>query len=266
MKLDFSLLTQPTQKFGGRRGQVGQAMSMLISVSPCLSPVDLEKGDNLPKAVAGESIRPPSSPNCPPKFEERNSRIDAVVPRVPLCPPINNRGLQPGEGNRSDRCEHLASYYVHGSTATRPHSDSSSVPERCRPDSYVLAIQDTIESGPPVMPEGVKLLHYLPKRPPVQIETWALVNDVPQFIRATLDQLDAALRGKNWLAGNWTVRDLCERLEQMGVKVEVLDSGEEQGGMNTAGKSADRRGCNTTYELHESTTPSGIPKTRLDEW
>jgi len=59
--------------------------------------------------------------------------------------------------------------------------------------------------------------------PPVVITTWAVVNDVPLFIRTTLDQLRAAFRGDCWLAGNWSVRDLCERLEQVGVKVEVIN-------------------------------------------
>jgi hypothetical protein len=87
MKLDFSLLTQPTQKFEGRGGQGGQAIAMLIPASPKLSPVDPEKGDKLPRPDAGANIRPLLSPNCPPKFEGRNSRINAVVPHVPLCPP-----------------------------------------------------------------------------------------------------------------------------------------------------------------------------------
>src|SRR5271166_463503 len=60
---------------------------MLIPASPKLSPVDPEKGDKLPRPNAGANVRPLLSPNCPPKFEGRNSRINAVVPHVPLCPP-----------------------------------------------------------------------------------------------------------------------------------------------------------------------------------
>jgi len=73
----------------------------------------------------------------------------------------------------------------------------------------------------PAMSAGVRLLAWEPKQPPVAIVTWAVVNDVPQFIRATLTQLEAALRGKNWLAANRSVRELVERLEQVGVKVNV---------------------------------------------
>jgi len=71
------------------------------------------------------------------------------------------------------------------------------------------------------MPEGIKLVQWAPKRPPISITTWLLVNDVPGFIRATLGQLDALRRGENWLGGNWSVRDLVDRLEQSGVMVEV---------------------------------------------
>ena len=71
------------------------------------------------------------------------------------------------------------------------------------------------------MPTGVRLLRWVPERPPVVIERWAVVNDVPQFIQTTLGQLQAAMAGKNWLAGNRSVRELVERLEQVGVKVEI---------------------------------------------
>jgi hypothetical protein len=64
------------------------------------------------------------------------------------------------------------------------------------------------------MPEGIRLLACTPKEPPVAITTWAVVNDVSAFIRTTLGQLDAALRGENWLAGNWSVRELIDRLGQ----------------------------------------------------
>lgn len=68
---------------------------------------------------------------------------------------------------------------------------------------------------------GVRLLRWAPDLPPVEIESWAIVNDVPQLIQATLGQLQAAMAGKNWLAGNRSARELVERLEQVGVKVEI---------------------------------------------
>jgi hypothetical protein len=71
------------------------------------------------------------------------------------------------------------------------------------------------------MPNGVSLLQWTPKDPPVAIESWVIVNDVPQFIQTTLCQLEAAMAGNNWFAGNCSVRELVERLEQVGVKVSV---------------------------------------------
>jgi len=48
-----------------------------------------------------------------------------------------------------------------------------------------------------------------------------VVTDVPRFVWSTLCQLDAALRGKQCLAGHWTTRELLDRLEQCGVNVEI---------------------------------------------
>lgn len=78
-----------------------------------------------------------------------------------------------------------------------------------------------IADGAPAMPSGVRLLHWEPKAPPVLLTSYSVVNDVGKFISYTLAQLEAALAGKNWQAGNWTVRALVERLEQCGVTVEV---------------------------------------------
>jgi len=92
---------------------------------------------------------------------------------------------------------------------------------KIHPDPYAVALEKTSQSEPPPMPTGVRLLRWVPERPPVVIERWAVVNDVPQFIQTTLGQLQAAMAGKNWLAGNRSVRELVERLEQVGVKVEI---------------------------------------------
>lgn len=74
------------------------------------------------------------------------------------------------------------------------------------------------------MPDGITLLSWEPKQPPVALSTYSVVNDTGEFIESTLRQLDAALRGRCWAAGNRSVRDLIERLEQAGLRVE-LDRG-----------------------------------------
>ena len=93
--------------------------------------------------------------------------------------------------------------------------------KQSQPDPYAVALEKTIQSGPPPMPKGVRLLQWAPQLPPVAIESWAVVNDVLQFIQTTLSQLQAAMDGRNWLAGNRSVRELVDRLEQVGVKVSV---------------------------------------------
>jgi hypothetical protein len=116
----------------------------------------------------------------------------------------------------------LKDCYIHKAQATWWHrADGSQVCGKCHPDPYAVALEKTEQSGPPPMPEGVRLLHWAPQSPPVAITACAIVNDVPQFLRTTLEQLRAALDGENRLAGNWSVRELVDRLEQCGVQVEV---------------------------------------------
>ena len=48
-----------------------------------------------------------------------------------------------------------------------------------------------------------------------------IVSNVDKFIGATLRELRARLEGKDFLAGNWSLRELVDRLEQVGVEVRV---------------------------------------------
>lgn len=122
------------------------------------------------------------------------------------------------ESKRPEHCN------IHqGQTTWWTRVDGSRVCVRCHPDPNAIVLERTAQSGPPLMPEGVTLLRWAPERPPVAIERWALVNDVPQFIQVTLRQLRAAIAGENWLAGNCSVRELTERLEQVGVMVSVQE-------------------------------------------
>lgn len=71
------------------------------------------------------------------------------------------------------------------------------------------------------MPAGVRLVRWEPKDPPVAIVRMGIVNDVDKFIGTTLRELRARLEGKDFLAGNWSLRELIERLEQVGVEIEI---------------------------------------------
>ena len=95
------------------------------------------------------------------------------------------------------------------------------------------ALIELLEEGgpPPPMPLGVRLLKWEPKNPPIAIVRMGIVSDVPMFIAATLLQLRARLESKNLLAGNWSLRELVDRLEQVGVAMEIESSaicGEER--------------------------------------
>jgi hypothetical protein len=71
------------------------------------------------------------------------------------------------------------------------------------------------------MPAGVRLLRWDLKPPPVEISRVSVVLEPQRFAETTLRQLEAAIQRKPWNAGNWSVRDLVERLEQVGIQVHV---------------------------------------------
>jgi hypothetical protein len=75
--------------------------------------------------------------------------------------------------------------------------------------------------APPSMPPGVRLLSWEPKNPPVAIVRMGIVSNVDKFVEATLRQMRARLEGRDFLAGNWSLRELVDRLEQVGVAVSV---------------------------------------------
>jgi hypothetical protein len=75
--------------------------------------------------------------------------------------------------------------------------------------------------GAPPMPDGVRLIRWRLKRPPVAIMKVEIVTDVPAFVKVTLRQLQCALVGKLRLPIHRSVRELTERLEECGVAVEI---------------------------------------------
>ena len=102
------------------------------------------------------------------------------------------------------------------------------------------------------LPPGVRLVCWQPKQPPIVLTRSSVVNDPAKFVEATLPQLRYTLDARrncpycrrvrgdqsgpgislsldearehnrhSFLAGNWSIRDLLERLEQVGLKLEV---------------------------------------------
>lgn len=71
------------------------------------------------------------------------------------------------------------------------------------------------------MPNGVRLIHWNLKEPPVVIESCSVVTDPARFATTTLEQLRATLKNPKCWVG-WNVAQLIKRLDQVGVSV-VLD-------------------------------------------
>lgn len=75
----------------------------------------------------------------------------------------------------------------------------------------------------PAMPPGVRLVRWEPKAAPVPLSQCETVLDVELFIRTSLAQLENMLAGRRWLAGNWGLAGLVERLSAVGCHV-ALDN------------------------------------------
>lgn len=73
----------------------------------------------------------------------------------------------------------------------------------------------------PPMPKGVRLVRWEPKPVPIALTRVGIVTDVSKFVTMTLLELQAAMAGKRWQSGHWTARDLVDRLEQVGARVEI---------------------------------------------
>jgi len=102
-----------------------------------------------------------------------------------------------------------------GSPQTETSIKRGALPEQIAPPV------DTSGVAIPAMPPGVRLVHWEPKAAPVVLTQYSVVTDVHQFIRMTLLELKAALGDKRWQAGHRSARDLVDRLEQCGVRLEI---------------------------------------------
>jgi len=74
----------------------------------------------------------------------------------------------------------------------------------------------------PQMPPGVRLIEWNLRKPPVAIETCAVVVDPALFAQSTLAQLRRALENPKCRVG-WSVPQLIDRLRQVGAVV-TLDA------------------------------------------
>ena len=93
--------------------------------------------------------------------------------------------------------------------------------ERLRTNRQEVADVLRRRGGVPPMPPGVRLVSWKLNDPPIRVERWSVVTEPALFAQVTLEQLGAALAGKQRLAGHWSVAELRDRLEQVGVIVSI---------------------------------------------
>jgi hypothetical protein len=81
---------------------------------------------------------------------------------------------------------------------------------------------DKAPAGRPfALPEGVKLLRYEKKSPPVAVTVCSVINDVPQFIRHALAELDARLHSPVQIKAGDSVFELLSKLADCGVELHL---------------------------------------------
>jgi hypothetical protein len=79
----------------------------------------------------------------------------------------------------------------------------------------------------PRLPFSIRVVSWDLKKPPVLIETCAVVTDPVLFVRSTLEQLRIAIEEpRRWVG--WTVPQLIDRLGQVGVIVTLESRGDAQ--------------------------------------
>jgi hypothetical protein len=73
----------------------------------------------------------------------------------------------------------------------------------------------------PAMPPGIRLVRWEPVAAPVRLNDCLTVLDTDQFIRATVRQIEGRLAGNDWRAGHWSLPELMQRLEAVGVCIAI---------------------------------------------
>ncbi len=72
------------------------------------------------------------------------------------------------------------------------------------------------------LPDGIRLLSYSPKEPPVAVTVCSVVIDVPKFIQQTLGELDRRVNGSTPMKAGDSIQALFAKLEDCGVEVSLI--------------------------------------------
>ncbi|MGA7624394.1 MAG: hypothetical protein WCA91_12520 [Candidatus Acidiferrales bacterium] len=79
----------------------------------------------------------------------------------------------------------------------------------------------------PTLPQGVRLIRWEPKPPPVAIDVCSIVVDLSKFVESELRALDSRLNHPWTIRGGFTVSQMLDRLAQAGLEVELEPKGGE---------------------------------------
>ena len=74
---------------------------------------------------------------------------------------------------------------------------------------------------PYTLPDGVKVIRYTPKSPPVAVTVCSVVTDIPKFIRHALAELDARLHHPVQIKAGDSVFELLSKLADCGVELRL---------------------------------------------
>lgn len=77
------------------------------------------------------------------------------------------------------------------------------------------------DACPYALPEGVWLVSYTPKKPPVAVTVCSVVNDIPKFVRHALDEMDARLHNPVQIRAGDSVFELLSKLADCGLQLRL---------------------------------------------
>ena len=86
------------------------------------------------------------------------------------------------------------------------------------------ALDGLVAEAPPLPPplsSALRLISYLPKKPPVALEQCSIVTNLDLFIQTTLADLEAKLNHPTPIPWGWTVQQMLDRLRQVGLVIEI---------------------------------------------
>jgi hypothetical protein len=86
-----------------------------------------------------------------------------------------------------------------------------------------LPIHGTDTLAPVDIAPGYRIVGQELKPPPIRLSDCSVVTDTAKFVAVTVRQLGHQLAGRTWLAGNWGLQGLLDRLAACGCVVEVED-------------------------------------------